>query len=122
MHTGKKPFFTNTKLKIVTSLINIWDLLFCPPPPPPSVFTPPVTNYMLLYSTLLCTKIARAPGGVKNISSLRWGGQNRIDPIFVSKLKIISIMVEKKCELYLCVPVVYSPLSIPVVDNWSPAN
>ena len=35
---------------------------------PPSAFydpPPPVTNYMLLYSTLLCKKIARAPGGVK---------------------------------------------------------
>ena len=35
--------------------------LFCSPPPP-QCFSPPVTNYMLLYSTLLCKKIARAPG------------------------------------------------------------
>ena len=46
-----------------------------------SVFTPPVTNFMLLYSALLCKIIARAPGGVKNISSLSWGGvRNRKAP------------------------------------------
>ena len=45
--------------------------------PPP----PPVTNYMLLYSTLPSKKIARAPGGRKNKSPLSWGGgQKRIDP------------------------------------------
>ena len=33
--------------------------------PTPVFFTLPVTNYMLLYSTLLCKKIARAPGGYK---------------------------------------------------------
>ena len=43
---------------------------------PPVFFTPPVTNVMLLYSTLTCKKTARAPGGMKN---LRGGGQNRID-------------------------------------------
>ena len=35
---------------------------------------------MLLYSTLLCKKIARAPGGHKNLCSLSWGGGDRIDP------------------------------------------
>ena len=41
----------------------------------PSVFTPPVTNFMLLYSTLLCKKIARAPGGVQKYKpTKRWGG------------------------------------------------
>ena len=46
-------------------------MFFTPPPP--------VTNYMLLYSTLLHKKIACAPGGVKNISPLSWGmaKQNR---------------------------------------------
>ena len=34
----------------------------------------PVTNNMLLYSMLLCKKIARSPGGVKNVSPLIWGG------------------------------------------------
>ena len=42
--------------------------------PPPRVFTPSVTNYMLLNSTLLCKKIAGAPGGVKNVRPLSWGG------------------------------------------------
>ena len=36
---------------------------------------------MLLYSTLLCEKLARAPGGVKDLCSLSGGGggakQNR---------------------------------------------
>ena len=49
-----------------------------PPSPPPVVFTPPVTNYMLVYSTLLCIK-ARAPGA-RNKSTKLGGGQNRIDP------------------------------------------
>ena len=56
---------------------HIRDLLFRNPLPPSlpvcSTPPPPVTNYMLLYSTLLCKKIARAPGGVKNKSPLRWG-------------------------------------------------
>ena len=51
--------------------------LFCFAPPP-SFLRPSVTNYMLLYSTLLCKKIARALGGVKIISPLRWG-EDRID-------------------------------------------
>ena len=42
--------------------ITISDL-FCSPP---VFFMTPVTNYMLLYSTLLCKKIARAPGVIKN--------------------------------------------------------
>ena len=41
--------------------IQLFDL-FCFAPP--SVFfTPPVTNYVLLYSTLLCKKRSRAPVG-----------------------------------------------------------
>ena len=38
---------------------------------------------MLLYSTLLCEKIARAPGGHKKFMLTKLGGgggQNRIDP------------------------------------------
>ena len=43
---------------------------------PPVFFMPPVTNYMLLYSTLLCKKIARTPGGHKRfmLTKLRGGG------------------------------------------------
>ena len=37
---------------------------------------------MLLYSTLLCKKIARAPGGYKKFKLTKVGGQNRIDPYF----------------------------------------
>ena len=47
----------------------------------PNVFyEPPITNYMLLYSTLLCKKIARAPGGHKRFVLTKPGGggkQNR---------------------------------------------
>ena len=49
---------------------------------PPSVFCdPPVTNYMLLYSTLVCKKIARAPVGHKKnmLTKLGGGGANGID-------------------------------------------
>ena len=47
----------------------------------PQVFLwPPVTNYMLLYSTLLCKKIACAPGGHKKFMLTKLGGRNRIDP------------------------------------------
>ena len=35
---------------------------------------------MLLFSTLLCKKIARAPGGHKKIMLTKLGGRNRIDP------------------------------------------
>ena len=49
---------------------------------PPVYFRPPVINYMLLYSTSLCKKIARAPGGRKKykLTELGGGGRNRIDP------------------------------------------
>ena len=40
----------------------------------------PVTNYMLLYSTLLCKKIARAPGCHKKFMLNKLGGRNKIDP------------------------------------------
>ena len=40
---------------------------------------PPVTIYMLLYSTLLCKKIARAPGGHKRFMVTKLGG-DRLDP------------------------------------------
>ena len=57
---------------------NKFSDLFCSPP---SVFyAPPVTNYMLLYSTFLCKKIARAPGGRKKYKPTKLGGggeQNR---------------------------------------------
>ena len=49
--------------------------LFCSGP---QVFLRPQLQIMLLYSTLLCKKIAPAPGGVKDISPLSsGGGQNR---------------------------------------------
>ena len=41
---------------------------------PPLFFAPPVTNYMLLYSTLLCKKIARAPGGREKYKLTKVGG------------------------------------------------
>ena len=43
-----------------------------------SILFPPVFFYasqlqIMLYSTLLFKKVASAPGGVKNISSISWG-------------------------------------------------
>ena len=47
---------------------------------------PPVRKYLLLYSTLLCKKIARAPGGQKRfILTKLEGGGNRIDPYILIK-------------------------------------
>ena len=43
-------------------------------PPPPVFFWPPVTNYVLLYSTLLCKNNARAPGGHKKYIPTKLGG------------------------------------------------
>ena len=48
--------------------------LFCFGPPSVFMFRPSVIHYMLLYSTLPCNKIARAPGGIKEFCSLSWGG------------------------------------------------
>ena len=46
--------------------------------PPPVFFTFPVFNYLMLYSTLRCNKMARWPVGVKNISQQSRGTkQNR---------------------------------------------
>ena len=39
---------------------------------------------MLLYSTLLCKKKARAPAGHKKIILTKLGGKNRIDPKFIT--------------------------------------
>ena len=53
--------------------------LFCVGPQ--LFFMTPVTNHMLLYSTLLCEKIERAPGGHKKFMLTKLGGGgNRIDP------------------------------------------
>ena len=48
--------------------------------PPPRVSTLQVTNYRLVYSTLRCKTNSASAWGVKDISPLSWGGQNRIDP------------------------------------------
>ena len=54
--------FLLLKLIMFSNLVSIFgSILF----PSPSVFYDTVTNYMLLYSTLPCEKIARAPGGRK---------------------------------------------------------
>ena len=48
----------------------------------PVFFMTPSYNLYFLYSTLLCKKIARAPGGHKRfmLTKLGGGGRNRIDP------------------------------------------
>ena len=61
----------------VRKTIGILDLL-CPPFI--VCYKPPVTNYVLLYSTLLCENNARAPGGHKTYIPTKLGGggeQNR---------------------------------------------
>ena len=50
-----------------------------------SVSTPPVSYDMLLYSTLLCKKMARATGGHKKFMLTKLGGGgDRIDPHIVT--------------------------------------
>ena len=71
------------------------------PPPPQCVLRPPVTNYMLLYSTLICKKIARVPGGRKKYKLIKLGGQNRIDPIFLYvlfHLIVFEILTKQECR------------------------
>ena len=49
---------------------------------------------MLLYSTLLCKKIARAPGGQKKFRlTKRGGGGNRIDPNneYIMNIRLVLI-------------------------------
>ena len=67
-------FWLLMKLNFASIIINIGSILF-----PPVFFMTPVRNYMLLHSTLLCTKIARAPGGHERfmLTKLGGGGQNR---------------------------------------------
>ena len=47
------------------------------PPPHQCILWPPVSNYMLLYSTLLCKKLSRAPGGHKKFMLTNLGEQKR---------------------------------------------
>ena len=58
-------------------IIEIRDLFCFAPPPPRVFFMTPSYNlyvYMLLYSKLLCKKIARAPGGQKRFMPTKLGG------------------------------------------------
>ena len=68
--------FWVSKWGLVQKTRNFFGDLLCFAPP--KFFALPVTTYMLLCSTLVCKKIARAPGGgVRNVSSLREAKQNR---------------------------------------------
>ena len=44
------------------------------PPPPVFFMTPSYKLYVVIYSTLLCKKIARAPGGHKRFMLTKRGG------------------------------------------------
>ena len=60
----------------ITPPITNW--LYSVSAPPPVFLWPPVTNYILLYSALLCKKISRAPGGHNRFTHSKLGGtQNR---------------------------------------------
>ena len=55
-------------------------ILFCPPPPPPPppVFLRPSCKLYCYIMSLLCKKIARAPGGVKNkLNKVGGGGETK---------------------------------------------
>ena len=64
---------------------------------PPVFFITPVTNCMLLYSTLLCKKIARAPGGHNRFMPTKPGGGNRIY-LYKSMLKRAFRQKNDKCS------------------------
>ena len=51
----------------------IGSIQFRPPHHSRVFYDPPVTNYMLLYSMLLCKKIARSPGGHKRFMLTKLG-------------------------------------------------
>ena len=61
--------------------------------PRPCFLWPAATNYMLLYSTLLCKKTARGPGGHKNSMLTKMGRRNRIDPNALSKFKAKCVRI-----------------------------
>ena len=72
------------------------DLPFCPPPQ--CFLWPSVTNSMMLYSTLRCKKIARAPGGHKKFMLTKLEGRN----IIYKKLegrKIVYPISYKKVQI-----------------------
>ena len=58
---------------------------------PPSVFMTPSYKF-LLYSTLLCKKIARAPGGHRRFMPTKLGGGDRIDPILLYRTFFSEIL------------------------------
>ena len=65
-------FFKESLLSFLSLIFRIYSV-----PPPKCYLRPKLQNYMLLYSTLLCKKTARAPGGgwgCKNISPQSRGG------------------------------------------------
>ena len=52
---------------------------------------------MLLYSTLLCKKIAPAPGGHKRFMVTKLGGRSRIDPyILIKNLFLLPLIAPLK--------------------------
>ena len=65
---------------MLKSTINLRISSYSPPPPPSVFYAPFVTNYNLLYSTLLCKKLARAPGVHKKFMLTKLGAQNRKEP------------------------------------------
>ena len=66
---GKDPFFL--KFLLIVKVNSFYRSILSSPQ---CFCDPPVTNYMLLYSTLLCKKTARAPGGHKKFILTKLGG------------------------------------------------
>ena len=74
-------------------------------------FWPPFTNYLFLYSTLLCKKLACAPGGHKKfmLTKRGGGGRNRIDPK-ISPLKVLDLL-RPYSDLYYGKTLFVSPIT-----------
>ena len=64
---------------------------------PQCFLLPPVTYYMLLYSALLCKKIAHAPGSHKKfmLTKLGGGGQKQNRSVFFFVKDPVSVFVKK---------------------------
>ena len=78
--------------------------LFCFAPPH-VLFTPPVTNYMLLYSTLLCKNLHVQLRGRKRYkpTKLGEGGENRFLQSYTNK-DLVSTLSLPKCLIFALAP------------------
>ena len=69
---------------------------------PPVFFKPPATNYMLIYSTFSCEKIARVPGGHKRFLLAKLGEgakQNRSHTLMARRRLKLVLFIKSRFTL-----------------------